>query len=226
MNFLSHALPYLDRPRVAVATGIPDWLSVIDRKIRVRRRHVLPHVASHDRVVADVARGILAHIDDDRWFHGTEAFVQTNLDLAVQLRDRLPGDRGFRPMFLGHIVIEVILDSLWIDDTREHADRYFDAIESIDTAAIENALNQISPKPTDRLVQTIRRFAEAKFLFDYKDAGRLRFRMNQVMKRVGLAELPQSILPWFDETRKLVASRRERLLSPPPGSDTCFPPFG
>ena len=213
MNFLSHALPYLDdEPDVAVLTGVPDWLSVIDRKIRIRPRMATAHLDHPDPMVAAVARGVDRHIADDRWFHGTEAFVQTNLDLAVQLRDLLPGDRGFRPMFLGHVLIEVILDSIWIAEDRSLAERYYDAVEQIDASEVERAINVVSGHPSDRIATTIRRYADEAFLYDYADDDRLHHRMNQVMKRVGLLPLGDAIRDWYPEARSIVAARRDRLL--------------
>lgn len=225
MNFLSHALPYLSTPVVAVATGTPDWLSVIDRKIRARRRLVMPHLDSPHRMLRDVARGILAHLDDDQWFHTSEAFVELNLRFAMQLREQLPGDEGFRPMFVGHVLIEVLLDALWIDEDRGHAEAYYQAVSDLDVAEFQDAVNVITGKPTDRLVEVIPRYVDSAFLYDYSDPERLLFRMNQVMSRVGLTRLPDRLVSWLVLARRDVESRRVRLLTPPPGVDTQFPPM-
>lgn len=223
MNFLSHALPYLDAPLLAVCTGIPDWLSVVDRKIRIRPRMATAHLDSSDTVVATVARGVMQHIEDDRWFHASEAFVQTNLQLAVELRDLLPDDAGFRPMFLGHVLIEVLLDAMWIEQDRNLAERYYDAVERCVAPEIERAINVISGKPSSKIAATIDRYADAAFLYDYGDDDRLHWRMNQVMNRVGLVPLPDQVCQWYASARSTVASRRRRLLTPPPQSETVFP---
>ena len=62
MNFLSHAIPYLtsphfDSPLLAISTGIPDWLTVVDRKIRARGKLAEQHVNSTDSELSDVAKG-------------------------------------------------------------------------------------------------------------------------------------------------------------------------
>ncbi|MEL6108571.1 MAG: hypothetical protein AAFU85_21405 [Planctomycetota bacterium] len=224
MNFLSHALPYLDQPLLAVCTAVPDWLSVVDRKIRARERMALAVLDADDESLRNVAEGILAHIRDDRWFHGTQAFAEVNLRLAVELRDRLPGDRGFRPMFVGHVLIEVLLDGFWLRDEPDLGERYYALVEDCPAETIQRCVNEITGKPTERLVPTIQRFAAARFLFDYLDDERLLFRLNQVMNRVRLAELPEAILPWIADARDLVESRREQFLTPPNGK-TNFPPF-
>jgi hypothetical protein len=217
MNFLTHALPYLDHPVLAVATGVPDWLNVVDRSIRARGRMASEFLNSDDDQLRMVARGIVHHIEDDRWFHGTEAFVQTNLQLAVQLRQRLPGDAGFRPTFVGHILIEMFLDSFWIRDDARSVERYYGAIESVGAATIQRCVNTITGKPTDRLSPVIERFVDARFLYDYLDHDKLLVRLNQVMKRVGLAPLPEPVRDWLPEAKKLVESRRHRLLAAPDG---------
>ena len=203
----------MDDALVAVCTAVPDWLSVVDRKIRARERMAVAVLDSDDKSLRRVATGILNHIRDDRWFHATEAFVQTNLELAVGLRDQLPGDKGFRPMFVGHILIEVLLDGFWIRDHPQDAVRYYELIDAASPELIQRCVNTITGRPTDRLADTIRRYAKARFLYDYLDHTQLLMRLNQVMRRVGLAELPETVLPWLQEASELVEFRRARFLT-------------
>jgi hypothetical protein len=221
MNFLCHAIPYLDKPLLAVSTGVPDWLRVIDRKIRAREKLALPYLDSDDGELRMVAAGVIRHIKDDGWFHGTRAFVETNLELAVQLRDLLPGDAGFRPMFVGHILIEICLDACEMRDDLSVADRYYDALQSIPPTTIENCVNTITGAPTDQLTLVIERFTEVRFLYDYLDYDKLLMRLNQVMKRVGLPPLPGPVRDWLPEADKLIESRRQQLLTPP-GATEAF----
>lgn len=224
MNFLSHALPYLDHPLLAVSTGVPDWLSVVDRTIRARGRMAQVFLESDDVELRLVAQGIVRHIEDDRWFHGTEAFVDTNMRLAISLRELLPGDAGFRPTFVAHILIEMLLDSFWIRDDSGSAERYYTAIETVGFETIQRCVNTITGKPTDRLSGVIERFVDARFLYDYLDHDKLLLRLNQVMKRVGLMPLPAEVRDWLPEAKKLVESRRRRLLHAPDDRNP-FPVF-
>jgi hypothetical protein len=215
MNFLCHALPYLENPLLAVSTGVPDWLSMADRKIRARGKLARPFLRSDDPELRSVAGGIIRHIEDDRWFHGTQAFVETNLRLAVELRRLLPGDAGFRPTFVGHILIEIFLDAFWIRDDRGNAENYYSAVASVCPRTVQRCVNAITGKPTDRLTAVIERFADLQFLYDYLDHDKLLMRLNQVMKRVRLTPLPVEVRQWLPEAQKLVESRRHRLLTPP-----------
>ena len=87
MNYFAHAYPFLDDPYFAAGTAIPDWLTVVDRGVRVRPRHAREFFGDADPRVAALARGIVQHIDDDARFHGSRAFVQTALELAALARE-------------------------------------------------------------------------------------------------------------------------------------------
>lgn len=219
MNFLAHAAPYLKEPWVAIGSCVPDWLSVVDRKIRARRRMAAEFLVAADEALAGVARGICHHIDDDHWFHNSEAFTTMNLQLAVELRDRLPGDRGFRPMFVGHIVIEMLLDAHRIRKTPEVCDRFYEILMTADHERTQAAVNQITGRPTEKLVNVIHRFTEIEFLRDYLDSEKLLFRLNQVMKRVKLDPLPDELVDWLERTDTRVGENYNRLLSGPEPAD-------
>lgn len=214
MNFLSHGIPYLNEPLVVVGTALPDWLSVVNRRVRARRRLAEPFLQADDEMLRLVATGIVQHHIDDHWFHGTRAFAETNLQFALELRERLPGDEGFRPTFVGHIVIEMILDGLWIQDDPAWGDRYYASLQPLDPAAIARCLERITGVPVTGLAEVMERFLAARFLYDYQQADTLLMRLNQVMRRVKLAELPPAVGQWLPRAISIVRSRRHDLLAP------------
>ena len=214
MNFLCHAIPYLDDPVMAVSTGIPDFLSVIDRKIRARGRLAAPFIDDADPVLRQVARGVLAHVDDDQWFHGGETFARMNLEFAVQLRDLLPGDAGFRPSFVGHILIEMLLDANVIEDQPEIGERYYAMFDEVPQDEIAASVQRITGKSTDKIPATLQRFASTRFLYDYLADDTLLMRLNQVMARVGLVALPNAVRDWLPKARQEVRLHHARLLAP------------
>ena len=60
MNYFAHALPFLDRPYFLAGTAVPDWLTVADRKVRLRSKHVEVFLDDADPCVAAVASGVLS----------------------------------------------------------------------------------------------------------------------------------------------------------------------
>src|SRR5262245_28151325 len=125
MNYLAHGWRFTGDPYFLAGTAAPDWLSVIDRKTRLRSRTAAEFVADPDPITAAVARGIVQHHADDAAFHALPAFNELNLAFAIEIRDALPGDEGFRPSFLGHILVELLLDSVLSEENPQRLDNYY-----------------------------------------------------------------------------------------------------
>jgi hypothetical protein len=214
MNYFAHALNFLDDPWVVAGTAVPDWLNVADRPLRVRRRHAEPFVDDADACMAALARGIVQHHHDDAWFHDTPVFHELSWQLAVLVRDALPGDEGFRPSFLGHILVEILLDAVLIDRHPERLEAYYAALGQLDAVRVQECLNRLAPRPTQRLAPLIPLFCRERFLADYFDDNRLTWRLCQVMRRVGLPELPASFRDVLPQARHWIAGRADELLTP------------
>lgn len=212
MNFLAHAFRHLDRPYFVAGTAIPDWLSVVDRKIRAKSRFAEPFSRDPDPELRDTALGIMQHHRDDNRFHGSLVFNETMLQFAIELRDRLAGDEGFRPSFVGHILVEVLIDATLLERQPSVGERFYEAVASTSWLKIQSLVNRMTNGNTDQLAPTIQRFSEARFLYDYLQDDKLLFRLNQVMKRVKLPELPESLTRWFPTARQIVRSRCNDLL--------------
>ena len=110
MNYFAHALQFLDRPAFVIGTSMPDMLSVVDRKMRLRSRKVDPFADGSGTFEAELAAGILQHLKDDRWFHQTRGFLVTSGELTRLFKEVLGSEDGVRCPFLGHIVTELQLD--------------------------------------------------------------------------------------------------------------------
>ncbi len=219
MNYFAHALPFLDAPYVAAGTAVPDWLAVVDRKLRVRRRQAeafSPMHAAADAASANataVARGVVQHFRDDAQFHATRAFAETSLELTLAARRALGDDPGFRPSILGHLLVEVLLDAALAARHERQVEGYYRALAAIDPAAVQQAVNAMAPRPTDRLAPMIVAFRRERILCDYLDDARLLARLNQVMRRVKLAPLPDEFCELLPAARRLIDARGGELLA-------------
>ena len=212
MNYFSHALPFLDDPYFVAGTAAPDWLAVVDRKVRLRTKNVAPWATDSHVETATVARGLLQHFRDDAQFHKTRAFAETSLELSAAVRRALPDETGFRPSFLAHVLVEVMLDWSLADDNPAGLEAYYRALESVDPAKVQEAVNRMAANGTDRLAPMIFLFCRERILRDYGQDGKLLYRMNQVMRRVGFPLLPEGLQELFPAARQLVRRRRHELL--------------
>jgi hypothetical protein len=215
MNYLAHGWRFANDPYFLAGTAAPDWLSVIDRKTRLRSRTAAGFVNDADPVLAAVARGVMQHLADDAWFHATPAFNELNLAFALEIRDSLPGDEGFRPSFLGHILVELLLDRALTEEQPQRLDDYYTALAALDPTATQAAIDRLATRPTERVAGLIPRFIAERFLYDYLDDGKLLTRLNHVMRRVGLTQLPESLAELFPPMRQRVRERMWELLTPP-----------
>jgi hypothetical protein len=218
MNYLAHGYRFLDRPYFLAGTALPDWLNVVDRRCRVRTKHVLAWCETDDVRHAEFARGVAQHHHDDAWFHETRAFHELSWRFTCEFRDRLNADDGLRPSFLGHVLVELLIDAELMVREPALLDDYYRAFEAIDAAALETWVARMAPRPADGLARMIEMFCQVRFLYDYPDDAKLGRRLNQVMRRVGLPDLPAEIVEFWPQARALVAARLPELLHGAPHS--------
>ncbi len=212
MNYFAHAIRFLDRPYFVAGTAVPDWLSVVDRKVRVRAKLLEPFMLNDGSPQAEVATGAWQHLDDDRWFHQTRAFAEITAQLAVRFREALGPDDSLRPGFLGHIVTELLIDAELIERYPAKIVRYYQVISSVDPLVVQRAVNVIAKHPTEFLAPLIPRFVSERFLPDYLSDDRLLWRLNQVLQRVKLSPLPTQATFVLSLARPLIRNRLSELL--------------
>ncbi|MCA9049061.1 MAG: hypothetical protein KDA89_10065 [Planctomycetaceae bacterium] len=215
MNYLAHGFRFLQQPLFLAGTAVPDWLSVVNRRVRARQRLVAPVVATTDCCVTrEVGSGILQHHRDDDLFHRSETFQRLEAEFSQMFRQVMPDPYDHRPGFLGHILVELLLDATLADRHTSLLDDFYAAMAEVDENAVQRAVNMMATQPTDQLARFIRVFRTERFLYDYLDDRRLLLRLNQVMRRVQLPPLNDDLLPILNHARIIVTARAADLLAP------------
>lgn len=212
VNYFAHGLRHVERPYFLAGTAAPDWLSAVDRRVRMRARRVLPHADGSREIADELASGVLRHLDDDHWFHETRAFHEVTGELARRFRSVLGPEDNFRPGFLGHIAAEMLLDAVLIERAPALLDAYYAALDAIDPSTVERELNRMARGETNRLAPFIPHFRRAEILRDYATSAGLVWRLNQVLGRVGLNPLPPAVEEVIESGRGLLRERCAELL--------------
>lgn len=213
MNYLSHGYRFFDDPLFMAGTAVPDWLSVVNRKVRTRKRLVTPVVESTDNEeIRRIGNGILQHHHDDDTFHRSEIFMGLEAKLGAEFRRHLPDKYDHRPGFLGHIVVELMLDATIAANHSDYLDRYYATMDLVDPELIQKTVNLMSTRKTDRLAWFIDRFRKERFLYDYVDDSGMFYRLNQVLTRVRLPHMPEDCLSVFPFARELLHVHWKSLL--------------
>lgn len=215
MNYLAHGYQYIDNPLKLAGTAVPDWLSVVDRRVRVRSRRILERLPELDDADREVACGILQHLQDDDLFHRAPRFVMLESEMTGWFRELMPDPFDHRPPFLGHIVIELLLDAVISELIPGIVDRYYDALESVTSARIEILVNRLAARETKQLAGFIDRFQAARILEEYSDNSRLLECLNRVLRRVTLPPLDQRSLPVLQAAREKLRRHGPELLETP-----------
>jgi hypothetical protein len=214
MNCLSHAFQYLSDPMFAAGTCIPDWLGMINRRVRVRRPQVQSFLRATDerdgRVA--VAHGIARHLQDDDSFHNAVPFLETCNSISKLMREHCPDSTGHRSAFVGHIVTELLLDASIEADQPGTMERYYQAIELVPAPLLESTVNAIASRPIDDLARFMDKYLSSRFLFDYLTDDGLMHRMNGILQRVTLEPIPEACQWILCEARGIVYARRLELL--------------
>lgn len=219
MNYFAHGRRFVDRPYLMGGTALPDWLNVVDRRTRVREKLARQWIGDEDPAVAALAQGVVRHHRDDAWFHDSARFHELSLQFTRWIRESAPPDDSLRPSFLGHILVEILLDAALIERAPRQLEAYYRAVSNLDAFRIADAVSRMTGRVCDSLAGWIGRFVELRFLWDYLDDATLALRVDQVLRRVGLP-------PMGDELRKLLPAARaeiapyvDELITPPVGFD-------
>jgi hypothetical protein len=222
MNYLAHGLRFLARPYCLAGTAVPDWLHVIGQGVRIRRPLAEQFLGDARPEVAELATGIVEHHRDDQQFHATAAFQQLCWELTAGVRDCSGGDPGMRPAFVGHILVEILLDAHLAAARRDLVRAYYGALGTIDRPLLQAALDHIAPRQVPGWAALLDRFLDEQFLYDYLEDGKLLMRLNQVMRRVGLPPLPARLRAMLPDARRLVDAQLPGLVHFQPPLVACL----
>ena len=212
MNYFTHALNHLDRPYFMAGTAIPDWLSVVNRKVRLRPRQLERWLTDECEIQSTLAAGVLRHLTDDDWFHTTRGFVEVTGELSHQFRECLGPSELYHCGFLGHVAMELLLDGVLMQIYPERFEEYWRVLDRIEPDLIETAVNRMAKSPVEHLAWFIGLYRREQFLRCYENDASLVRRLNQVLIRVKLTPVPAEAIKVVTDGRSLVLRRLLDLL--------------
>lgn len=187
---------------------------MVDRQARIKRKKVENFLLTPGSLsqATGIAAGIVQHFDDDR-FHSQTAFAEICSESSQRLAQHLVGDQGMRPRFTAHVMVEMLLDSEIEKRLPGTLDRCYESLARVDATCLLDAINQLALRPSSRFVEFLPRYMHEKFMFDYLEDRSLLNRLNGVLRRVRLTELPRSVTSVIGWARIKVHERYDELLS-------------
>ncbi len=193
-------------------------------RVRVGSKTIRRHLESTSSELTSeqeqLCLGILQHHADDDLFHNNPTFITLNHELAANLRRLLEeqsiideSDSSMRVHFIAHVAIELLLDAHLIEWNPAKIAEYYRVIDGLNVDIVGRTIESVLQRPIEKLPMIIRRFAVERFLYDYLDDVRMLRRLNQVMKRVGLPQLPTETTRWLRESRSRVNRHADAMLT-------------
>ena len=107
-----------------------------------------------------------------------------------------------------------LIDAVLAEEQPRRLDDYYAALAALDPILTERAVSRLATKPTDRIAALIPRFNSERFLYDYLDDDKLLTRLNHVMRRVNLPQLPVTLVELISSMRRRVRQQMSDLLTP------------
>lgn len=211
MNYVAHAVGSIEDPYRLAGTAFPDWLRVSDRRSRVQAARL--GAEATDPREAALASGIQRHFDDDRWFHRTPAFEELSDELTKRIAALEPENRHMRAFFLGHVLLELLLDAALIERDPGMLSRYYESLAQVDLEMIRRKAGGWTEPSAERVASFAERFRAERFLFDYLDDQKLLHRLTQISRRVRLARLPEGIAQLLPNARESVRCAADALMT-------------
>ena len=203
MNYFAHGYAFVDDPWFMAGTAVPDWLNVSDRGVRVRARQTEPWLDDAEPRVAALHEG-------SRGITPTTAGSTAQPLLPSCPRDSRRGcgmcsgtDEG-NPAQLSRPYPRRNPARRDADRPRSRSrlERYYQAVETIDPAVVEQAVNRISPRPAVRLAGFDSTLCSARdSCRTTPTMANCAYRLNQVLRRVRLPALPERLSEFLPEAR-------------------------
>jgi hypothetical protein len=191
VNHLGHALPFLDDdPHKVAGALLPDWLRVVDKRARLHP-DVLARAPTHTDAARALKEGAERHHQDDHRFHADASFDALAGEVGAEIRARHPGLRGSA---IAHILVEMWVDRVLIEDDPARLARLYEALHTVDPVVVAGFARQATGRPLAGAEALIVRFTDSAYLYRYQSDEGLFACLQGLWGRVTGAALPAALL--------------------------------
>ena len=213
VNYLAHGwhATLAGDPWELAGTALPDWLRVVDRRMRAVRDRAAACAAASDPRLASLAHGVLRHFDDDARFHTSAEFAAASAEVVGLLRPAREQAPGLRLSFVAHVLVEMLLDAELMRRDPARLGTYYDLLSGLDADEVERLATPLATKPAAGLAPLVREFVSSRFLEGYADDAALVRRLARVLRRARQPDAAAAILPALPAARAAVAARTPAL---------------
>lgn len=183
MNFLSHyTVHHNSEPVFNFGLLFPDFLGIISRGYKLKQfkkdfgsknTHFLNGIAHHE-------------LADALW-HESIFFREKCAGIKKILNDFGFVDKPFRPFFMSHVMLEILLDRTIVLKEERLTDDMYTSLEAVEKELIEN-INEIHPA-TREFGRFFANFRSNRYVFSYGSNEMFIYALNRLFSRVNHPQL-------------------------------------
>jgi hypothetical protein len=181
MNFLSHY--YFDRDVTdcyhTLGTVLPDLLKNADKTIVLH-----PEKLDHpNNKVNSIIKGWNKHLEVDRHFHSSDFFKLHSHQLKKSLLPAMEGS-PVKPFFLGHIAVELILDSILITTRTIDVQNFYNHLHNCDDEVVREFFNAANLSEAGFFFTYFEKFKRDRYLERYAQSSQIAYALRRICMRV------------------------------------------
>ena len=184
MNFLSHY--YFDRKKdnayEVLGMLLPDLLKNANKNWNPhpeKSEYLFENNYHHQEILTGWKR----HLAVDKLFHNSAFFIHHQHKIKLCLKDSLIGS-PVKPFFLGHISLELLLDSLLITERLISIDSLYKALHQIEISVIKSFLIMNGINNTTPFFKYFEAFKKEEYLHSYAQTEKISYALKRICMRI------------------------------------------
>ncbi|MFC5282673.1 hypothetical protein [Pedobacter alpinus] len=184
MNFLSHY--YFDRSNTnayeVLGIVMPDLIKNVNKNwnIHPEKNEIL---FNSKPIQKSILKGWRRHLEVDKLFHNSDFFRTHQHQIKILIRESIVGS-PVKPFFLGHISLELILDSLLITEDIVNPNKFYQYLDEINVNEISTFLTLNKIDNQELFLKFFETFKKEKYLFSYALTDKITYALKRICLRI------------------------------------------
>jgi len=184
MNFLSHY--YFDRTNndahVVMGTVLPDLVKNAAKESNLYpQKNEFLFKGNPDE--ENLLLGWKRHLAVDLLFHSSNFFLEKTTELK-QLIKPIVENTPFRPSFLAHIGLELLLDHLLVEHNLIQVKHFYEKLSAVEEESLSDFLAHCNLKNPEVFFNFLEKFISSKYLLSYQKLENISYALNRICMRL------------------------------------------
>ncbi|MCO4292417.1 hypothetical protein NF867_06030 [Solitalea sp. MAHUQ-68] len=180
MNFLSHY--YFDKDSInahfVLGLVLPDLTKNFNKTWNIHPQKFIEQLSANAQLM-EIYDGWQKHLLVDKLFHSS-AFFKQETDKLKQFITPLLSGTLVRPFILAHIALELMLDSLLIENKKVDIQQFYTHLRDINQHTLVEYLRINAINQPESFLNFYNKFIENAYLYSYTDYSKLVYALNRI----------------------------------------------